>query len=79
MVTVGGLAFGISKLFGSSKRRSQEEQIEKRTTPSNRSSRYEPRSEDIEVKLRKLALLRDQNLISEEEYHRKRQDIIARW
>jgi hypothetical protein len=27
MVTVGGLAFGISKLFGSSKRRSEEEHM----------------------------------------------------
>lgn len=76
ILTVGGLAFGVSKLFGSSKRRSEEEQIETRTTPSNRSSRYEPLSEDIEVKLRKLTSLRDHNLISEEEYQRKRQEII---
>ena len=79
MVTVGGLAFGISKLFGSSKRRSEEEHIETRTTPSNRSSRYQPPTEDIEVKLRKLGSLRDQNLISEEEYQRKRQEIIGKW
>jgi Short C-terminal domain len=44
-----------------------------------RSSRYEPPLEDIEAKLRKLASLKDQNLISEEEYHRKRQDSIERW
>jgi hypothetical protein len=79
MVTVGGLAFGISKLFGPSKRRSEEEHIETRTTPSHCSSRYQPPTEDIEVKLRKLASLRDQNLISEEEFQRKRQEIIGKW
>ena len=78
-VTAGGLVFGISKLIESSKRRSEEDCARRRAMPSNRSSQYEHPLEDIEVKLRKLASLKDQNLISEEEYHRKRQDMIARW
>src|SRR6266436_5638756 len=78
-VTLGGLVFGISKLVESARHRSEEECAQRRAKPSNPSSGYEPPPEDIEVKLRKLASLKDQNLISEEEYHRKRQDIIARW
>jgi Short C-terminal domain len=75
-VTVGGLVFGISRLIESATHRSERGHIQR---PSNHSCRYEPPPEDIEVKLRKLASLKDQNLISEEEYHRKRQDIIASW
>jgi Short C-terminal domain len=78
-VTAGGLVFGISKLIESSKRRSAEDRGETRTTSPNRPSRYESQSEDIEAKLRKLASLRDQNLITEEEYKRKRQEMIATW
>jgi hypothetical protein len=66
-VTAGGLVFGISKLIESSKRRSADEHRETLTTSPSRSSRYESQSEDIEAKLRKLASLRDQNLITEEE------------
>ncbi|MGA8658647.1 MAG: SHOCT domain-containing protein [Chthoniobacterales bacterium] len=72
-VTVGGLVFGISKLIQSARQGSEEDRAQRR------SSRYEPPLEDIAVKLRKLASLKDQNLISEEEYHRKRRDLIARW
>lgn len=78
-VTAGGLVFGISKLVETSRRRSAEEHREIQTTSPGRSSRYETLSEDIEAKLRKLASLRDQNLITEEEYRQKRQEIIARW
>jgi hypothetical protein len=78
-MTAGGLVFGISKLIESSKQRSEEGHIERRTSSSSRSSGYEAPSENIEAKLRKLASLKDQNLISEEEYQRKRQEIIARW
>jgi Short C-terminal domain len=78
-MTAGGLVFGISKLIESSKQRSEEGHIERRTASSSRSSGYEAPSENIEAKLRKLASLKDQNLISEEEYQRKRQEIIARW
>jgi Short C-terminal domain len=78
-VTLGGLVFGISKLIKSGRRCSEEDCAQNRAMPSNRSSQYEPLREDIEGKLRTLASLKDQNLINEEEYHRKRQDIIARW
>jgi putative oligomerization/nucleic acid binding protein len=79
MVTVGGLVFGISKLIESSRRRAEEDRREGENSSANRSSRYEPPREDIKVKLRKLASLRNQNLISEEEYQRKRQEIITGW
>jgi hypothetical protein len=78
-VTAAGLVFGISKLIESSKQHSAEDHSETRTTSPSRPSRYESRSEDIEAKLRKLASLRDQNLITEEEYKRKRQEMIATW
>jgi hypothetical protein len=78
-VTAGGLVFGISKLIESLKRRSGEDHSETRTTSPRRSSQYETVSEDIEAKLRKLASLRGQNLITEEEYRQKRQEIISKW
>jgi hypothetical protein len=74
-LSVGGLVFGISKLIESAGRHSREDP--KRSAKPLYSS--QPPSEDIEAKLRKLASLKDQNLISEEEHQRKRQDIIAKW
>jgi hypothetical protein len=79
VLAVGSLAFGISKLLEPSKRPSEKDHPETRTGTSHRSPPNDSPLEDIEGKLRKLASLRSQNLISEEEYQRKRQEILARW
>jgi hypothetical protein len=76
-LTAGGLAFAVSKLFESANQRSKGER-EKLAKPPPACS-PQPPSEDIEVKLRKLASLKEENLISQEEYQRKREDIIAKW
>lgn len=58
------------------KRGISEWDVEVQTPAQQRAPRHEPTSEDFETKLRRLERLKSDGLITEEEYHQKRSEIM---